>query len=316
MFGELPKLLGKSFALGFFLPSIIYVVGSLYLFERHSFFTAFLTEAQRDLLIGTTAIGLISWLAGILLLGANRSIYRLLEGYGKYNPLQILLNWEKRKYVRLINELDHLDAKYIQMLKDKEEISFDFRKKRNQVMQDIAEKIPDKLEFVLPTSFGNIIRAFEVYPRIVYGIESIQGWNRLLAVISKEYLDLIDDAKTQVDFWVNLGLLSLLFIFQYICLWIYTGEYHLFLLPLLAIVLAIVAASRAESAAVQWGELIKSAFDVFLPKLKKELELINSIQEERNIWTRFSQVIIYRLPSMMQEIKSESDTDQKNVPQS
>jgi hypothetical protein len=314
MFGELPKLLNKSFALGFFLPSIMYVVGSLYLFERHSFFTAFITEAQLDLLIGTTAIGLFSWLTGILLLGANRSIYRLLEGYGKYNPLKIFINWEKRKYVRLINELDHLDAIYLQMLKDKEDISFDFREKRNKVMQDIAEKIPDKLEFVLPTSFGNIIRAFEVYPRIVYGIESIQGWNRLLAVISKEYLDLIDDAKTQVDFWVNLGFLSFLFIFQYICLWIYTGEFQSSLLPLLAILLTIVSASRAESAAVQWGELIKSAFDVFLPKLKKELGLINSIQEERNIWTRFSQVIIYRLPSMMQEIKSESETDQKNDP--
>src|SRR5271155_3170324 len=51
--------------------------------------------------------------------------------------------------------------------------------------------------------FGNIIRAFEVYPRQVYEADSGNIWPRLASVMSKDFSALQDDARAQVDFFVR-----------------------------------------------------------------------------------------------------------------
>jgi hypothetical protein len=71
----------------------------------------------------------------------------------------------------------------------------------------------------LPTRFGNAIRSFEVYSRIIYGLEAIDGWPRLLAVIPADYRQAIDDAKAQVDFWVNIWMGSLLIWMGSLLIW-------------------------------------------------------------------------------------------------
>ena len=77
-------------------------------------------------------------------------------------------------------------------------------------------QFPDEEAWLLPTSFGNTIRAFEVYPRVMYGLDAIPGWLRILAVIPKDYRESVDNAKAQVDFWLNLWFLSILMIFEYV----------------------------------------------------------------------------------------------------
>ncbi|MDP1624171.1 MAG: hypothetical protein Q8L64_00225 [bacterium] len=310
MFSELPKLLDKNFALGYFLPGTIYLISTVYLLDKFNLLPNLINQLQQDLLIGTTTIGLISWLIGVFLLGANRSIFRLLEGYGEYNPARLLLGFEKWKFNRINEELSLLDNEYIKFQENGKAFPPELRVKRNRLMQKLVERYPDAPEWILPTSFGNTIRAFEVYPRVVYGIEAIQGWNRLLGVIPKDFRELIDNAKSQVDFWVNLGFLSFIFLVQYLGLCIFSGSLESIGLSILALILAILASTRAESSAVQWGELVKSSFDVFLPKLKKELELNTLPENERKMWTQFSQVIIYRLPSANQ--KNNSSKESKN----
>ncbi len=309
MFSELPKLFDRNFALGYFLPSTLYLLATLYLLDKFNLISNVTNQLQMDLLTGTSAIGLTSWLISILLLGTNRSIYRLLEGYGKINPLKLFLGIEKWKYKRALRELENLDDKYRNFQEKDEPIPVEVRIKRNRTMQLLAEKFPDGIEWLLPTPFGNVIRAFEVYPRVVYGIEAIQGWNRLLAVIPKDYQDLIDNAKAQVDFWVNLGVLSVLSLFEFLTLSVFLGKSMApeFIIP--ASILVFISASRAEGTAILWGELVKSSFDVFLPKLKKELDLSMSQENERNLWTQFSQAIIYRLPSGFSKIRNSKEKD-------
>jgi hypothetical protein len=277
------------------------------LLDQLGLYTATKAVLLNNLLVGTTAIGLISWMIGILLLGANRSIYRFLEGYGKYNPLKLLLGFEKRQYDRENKKLDDLDAEFNKLQESGEKIPHELRVKRNQLTQRLAERFPDEPGWILPTSFGNIIRAFEVYSRVVYGIEAIQGWNRLLAVIPKDYRELVDDAKSQVDIWVNLGILSVAFVGQYIGLSIHFKSIDAIWLPFVAIFGAVLAASRANSAAVQWGELVKSSFDVYLPKLRTELALADYSDDERTAWIKFSQMIIYRLAALRSKNKSNRD---------
>jgi hypothetical protein len=137
----------------------------------------------------------------------------------------------------------------------------------------------------------------------MYGVDAIYGWNRLQAVMPNEYRDLVNDAKAQVDFWVNMFFLSLLFLVEYIVVMIYVGQFFIFWLPLITLVVISVAYIGAQRSAVEWGDLIKAAFDIFLPDLRKKLQFKQTADtaEERALWTAFSRAIIYVVPDDMPE---------------
>ena len=168
-------------------------------------------------------------------------------------------------------------------------------------MQQLSEEFPDKEEYLLPTPFGNVLRSFEIYPRVMYGFEAIDGWGRLLSVIPKDYLELIDAARAQVDFWVNLGVVFILLQIEYIVLAFMTGTPLQWWVVLLFIVLGTIAPLRATSAASEWGDFVKSAFDVYRFKLLESLgmNIPKSRKEEKILWTKYSQAIIYRMPEVL-----------------
>jgi hypothetical protein len=139
----------------------------------------------------------------------------------------------------------------------------------------------------------------------MYGFEAIDGWERLLAVIPKDYLQLIDSARAQVDFWVNLGMVFILLQIEYIVLAFLTSTHLQWWVILLFIALGTFAPLRATSAAREWGDFVKSAFDVYRFKLLEALgiDLPNSREEEKALWNMYSQAIIYRLPERLPELK-------------
>jgi hypothetical protein len=175
-------------------------------------------------------------------------------------------------------------------------------------------QFPDHDRWLLPTAFGNIIRAFEVYPRIMYGLESIQGWTRLLAVIPKEYRDLVDTAKAQTDFWVNLSFLSFLIIAEYIGISLYTHNLGMPFLPLVAAGVTCGASYMARKAAEEWGEWVKASFDVFLPELHAKLGFSppETMEQEQEFWKGFSQAIIYRFPSSLMAVRDKWNPKKDN----
>src|SRR5712692_4078105 len=88
----------------------------------------------------------------------------------------------------------------------------------------LAERFPPEEDQLLPTAFGNTIKAFETYPDVMYGFDAIEGWTRLLAVIPKDYRELIETTKAETDFWVNLWFISLLILCECVGATFYTGE--------------------------------------------------------------------------------------------
>src|SRR5215217_7669364 len=112
MFGELPKLFDRNFVIGFFLPVAIFITVSILIVNPYSFGAQAIDFLKTDLLVGTTTIGLLSWVGGIVLLALNRDLYRLMEGYRKYNPLNLLGWMEKRRYQKAINEIEKLDDEF------------------------------------------------------------------------------------------------------------------------------------------------------------------------------------------------------------
>lgn len=310
MFGELPKIFDRNFVIAFFLPVATFIAASLGLIYAYDLSPTLLPALKADLLIGTTILGLATWLGGTVLLVTNRDIYRLFEGYGRFNPLRLLSFIERWRYRELRRRISNLDTQYDSPASD-QPLTQDLDKKRGRLLLREAEQFPDGEGLLLPSSFGNTIRAFEVYSRVMYGLETIQGWSRLLSVIPSGYLKLVDDAKAQTDFWVNLRLLCYLFIIEYAGVAVYAGRLELIWLPAAALVFALVAARRAKSAVVEWGELVKAAFDIYLPALLTKLQFPfpATKEEELKLWREFSQAIIYRWPELVPvRIKTQQET--------
>ncbi len=316
MFAELPGLLDRNFAIGFFLPFALVAGASIYVLDYFGISAGILPTLQQDLIVGGTLFGLLSWLGGILLLVTNRDLYRVLEGYGIYNPLRLFRWLERAHYLRLTAEIDRLDEDFRQHLRAHKEFPEKLKTKRNRLMIERIERFPDREGLILPTPFGNTLRAFESYPRAMYGLESIDGWSRLLAVVPSDYRDLIDSAKAHVDFWVNLGSLSLLLVLGNVCLWaIYSKIPPLWLL-IVSVIIMLVSPWRAQRLAVEWGDYVKGAFDVYRFKLLDLLGIQRpqTRAEEFQTWKQFSQAIVFRLSEALPELSSAGFPDDSDTP--
>jgi hypothetical protein len=152
MFSELPKLLDRDFAVGFFLPAAaigggIWMVLSVFGFTERT--------PNIETLTSTATAIFILWLISVALLALHYPILRFLEGY----PWRRLVNsreqvWKKRFRTQVSPNLMLQGAIY-----DAE----DKHKQRPETPQDFAlllsrniELYPDQEQYVLPTKFGNI----------------------------------------------------------------------------------------------------------------------------------------------------------------
>jgi hypothetical protein len=308
MFSELPKLLGRDFAVGHLLPVSAFSMASLWLLTQFGLSPSLLPLFQTDSLLGVTVVVLAAWLGSVLLLALNRELLRFMEGYGTFNPLKVLAPLEKSRFKRLNSKIDSMREAQRDLVAKGAAVPSDLTRERIRLERIAAERFPDEETWLLPTPFGNTIRAFEIYARVMYGLDAIPAWARLLAVVPKDYRELIDGAKGQLDFWVNLCYLAALFLIEYFVAARVAGFFAEPGVVGMAILVSWVAYVRACRAAVEWGDFVKAAFDLFLVDLKNKLEpaLRGTDEAERGLWTRFTQAILYRrsdilLPSEVKE---------------
>ncbi|MDM8519782.1 hypothetical protein QUF64_07025 [Anaerolineales bacterium HSG6] len=289
-----------------------------------------------EVFVMVTIIGFLLWGGGFMLLAMNRFILRVMEGYGKYNPFRILDRLGEpsdRFQQNLSNQLPPWLKRFLpsalltvgekkRLEKLKQEIAVlgqqgDSRQ-RDRLLRKQRQEFPEKEDRLLPTSFGNAIRAFEEYSRLMYGLDAIPGWNHLQAVITPEFSQLVNDTKASVDFWANVWFLSWFVLVEYIVIvgfrwynpvdgW---GVVSAWLIPwFIMIVLLFVyfCFFSAKNAAILWGYWVKASFDVFIPELRQKLELPKPAtrEAEREMWVKFSQAIIYRHPASMPERDTE-----------
>jgi hypothetical protein len=176
--------------------------------------------------------------------------------------------------------------------------------------------MPSLTSDVLPTRFGNAIKAFEIYPRDIYGADGVAIWIRLVSVIPKPFLEEIQSLRTQVDFLINCCFFSAIIAVLGLARVIFSGNWrsadlHTFdgAYQLLSgveeawifwtgggIVAAYLFYRWAVACVPGWGELVMSAFDCYLPTLAGQLgfELPATEDMRRQFWTTFSQQLIYR----------------------
>src|SRR5436305_11527999 len=110
MFGELPKLFDRDFAIAYFLPSAAFTAVTYWIVLKFNLAHVFFAFSPESFLKDIASFGLVSLFGGIVLLIANRGILRLLEGYWPFG-LDQRLNWiERRRFRKLQRENSESDS--------------------------------------------------------------------------------------------------------------------------------------------------------------------------------------------------------------
>jgi uncharacterized repeat protein (TIGR01451 family) len=179
----------------------------------------------------------------------------------------------------------------------------DLEERQSTAALRLNSDFPGAAGIVLPTRLGNIIRSFEVYSTVRYGMESVTLWPRLLAQTPADYRESIVNAKTSFDFMLNCSFLSVLAALAMTALGIVkhhpfdweTGRAWLawaLSLGLLANIFYRLAANRATS----WGIQVKGAFDLYRSDLRTPLGFTQELptpDREKAFWTEVSYRLTY-----------------------
>ena len=312
MLSSLPKLADRNFIIGFFVPTLLTALVILWLFRdveavRLVYESVWKEKKWEEITI--FALGV--WVFAMLLMLLNHQIYRMTEGY--MGPLA----WRGNR--RMSEKRDGLSDERRKLIVREEDETDQSEKRRlgnriDTIDLELARHFPPPDVPALPSRFGNAIRAFESYPIVVYGVDSIPAWFRLAAVIPKQLTSAAADARAEVDFFLNTFALSLMLAaialgrflwdvpsLEAIDLVHYSKHQWPFLACIVVFVaIAALAYNGAVARAVAWGEHVKSAFDLYLPKLAETLgyRLPNTLDQRRKFWTTFNLMALYSQPPM------------------
>lgn len=138
----------------------------------------------------------------LLLSGLQYPLTRLLEGYPleraqKAPVLRRLYRWRLRHWQQVFDRL----TAALEGAPGPE---------RTRAAVRLNGCFPAKRESLLPTEFGNVLRAFETHPRRRYGLDGIAIWPRVAMLLSDGERADVDEASTDVQFFVNLLVVTVL----------------------------------------------------------------------------------------------------------
>jgi hypothetical protein len=194
---DVAGIFSRFFIVGFFLPSFFALVALAQLSSDELVPDGFAQySAATEILI----LGGVALLVGLFLLGLHRPTLRLFEGYPLI-PLGVarpFLSLQRRAYDRLAGEkaLAHPDAKP------------DERERGIRAWLRLDRFFPDDRSRLLPTRFGNALRAWEDYSYNRWGLDAIPFWARVEPLLSEQERHLHENAQTDVAFFVNSSLAS------------------------------------------------------------------------------------------------------------
>lgn len=306
------RILDRGFVVGFLFPSLIFtmLVSILFGVDIRPMLDSAGGGSPNTTASGTFGMspwGAIMVLAGVmlfiglLLLLINRFLIRLMSGrtWPLKNRSLSLTRWrlraQLRRYRRAQTRLRALDLRCRLLMDTQSKVPGRLECERGRIWSNLVMEYPPEGKFLLPTRFGNIIRAFESYPLQVYGIDGVSGWVRLSAVLPKEFRQQAGDAKSLVDLALNSVVLAPIGVV--LAAWQFAATRELPALGLMVTALAVVALSYSgmRGAARLWGELVKTGFDLYQERLAAEMGFALPANAEKRFefWERFSQSMMY-----------------------
>jgi hypothetical protein len=312
MFSDFSKIFSRSFLVGHFLPSIMFITANIVMFS--TIFTLpplpiFSALAQIESTWAVPTALIIAWILGVTLLAGNRILLRLLEGYHVLNSTP-LIRRQQKLFEKINKEIEHVievgKAEKLKLGK----ASTETEEKYTELLRKRLSSFPPKRENILATAFGNTIRSAEMYSLEVYHMDAIPLWPRILAVVPEEFRVVIEDAKSHMDAAVNIFYLSIVIGVESIIVALATHVRNLtwLIIPILAIVFTVLSYQLGISAARQWGENIKSVFDIYRYDLLKKIGIksASSWDDERKQWKTITKAFLYHYPL--------NNLDRDNIP--
>ena len=339
--GYLEKL-GGNFMIAAFIPSLAFILACLTAFQP--LIPTALFERMQNSLSPVGESGLVALLVAIMmgftLTSLNTYVYRLFEGYVLYDLLIPFRKLELKRARRIRSKLDLVHKKIDQLeagienwkkarmpkynagrLERIERRIINLKAQRDALTADYDLRYPPDESLILPTRFGNILRAAEAYSQSRYQIDSVPLWPRLVYAMDEKYMGHVDTANDQCSFLLNSSLLSAIFA----VLSFFASSYQFFLLYglfygisgivnitspanpdvyiqrifgyFMAGVFALGIAWFFYSASLlnvtKYGNLIRSSYDLFRFNLldRLHLKLPPNIQKERRLWENVSEFI-------------------------
>ncbi|MGF1490378.1 MAG: hypothetical protein ACFBSE_25085 [Prochloraceae cyanobacterium] len=311
MFNRLPDLLGRIFFISHFFPALIFLIGICLPNYLVNFLDLSNIEIikKAKLLEIISSLTILSIILGIFFLVLNRSLINLIQGEGECNIFKLLL-WgleiERKRFKKLEKNIADIDKKYLSYSNNNKDVPDDIKNRYRELIEKKVTDFPDAERWLMPTEFGNALKSFQTYSRVMYGADAIPIWTRLLVIIPENYSKLIDEEKAFVDFWVNTWIVSIILTFVYFIEFLYVDRLIFSCLLLFSLVLICYAYEQAIKSVKVWGNFIKAGFDLFLDELKDRLKIgqdDNNNNSDRDLWENFSKAVLYREYDSLQNLK-------------
>lgn len=305
----------KSLILGTLLPVVLFLIlGMIFVVPLFPYDWQFLRQL---ISLDSATVVMFTFVTVVLsglLYSFNAVVTRFYQGYTwQYTWVG---RWRIRRYQAQLRADNALMARTLTLRNELsrrggggqyEKLIEKIEDERTKVGQRINNEFPSYPYLVLPTRLGNILRSFESYPSRQYNMAGVSLWPRLRAKIDKEYAAAIDDAKTPLDFVINVSVLSAL-----LCLAILSVGL-LYPIPLASWrvgvwwgieILAFAGLTyfsyvMAIGQTRQWGDMFKGAFDLYRWELLKQFgykRVPTSMAEERALWGGIYRQMVYGDP--------------------
>lgn len=317
--------LGNNFLVSAMIPSLALVVASILVFDP--ILSVSKLFEQQNSIYQLVGLGLILFIftviIGFTLTALNTYILKLFEGYVFFHYIPYmrkrLVGYHQQKAREMIYRRNSLKKRIHELEHPLEETQRTKRRLRQlkqryySVTSNYEHSYPQNLSDILPTQFGNILKAAEAYPGTRYGMEGVEFWPRLIHVIPPEHKISIDNSRNELSFLVNMSILCIAFYF----LSVVAMFYSLVTLPTNAMGTHLTIdvlwgslrylGAAAIAAACAWffykasiysvssfGLMIRSAYDLFRIDLLKRLRLKvpSDSWEEFFTWQNLNEYIV------------------------
>lgn len=314
MLSTLPKFADKAFIVGFFIPAIIFSLCELVLFSGNKIFGDTLKAINEKDFGGAVIFAVAVWILSVLLATFNIFLYKIFEGYVPPFQWGIML---RGRTTAALEQYQNEAAKLYDNWTKRAPFTAENQSQLSNLLRGLA-KLPTRRSEILPTEFGNSIKAFEVYAREVYGADAIPIWIRLSAVAPKALLEDVQDARSKVDFMLNSSMLAILFGISAFGYFIYLTDWNGFSIASatdnygelfgkdstliylaasgVAIALSFIFYRGAVILIPAWGDVVKAIFDLSLPELAKTMGYVlpANDKDRRSFWDTASRMMTMR----------------------
>lgn len=177
---------------------------------------------------------------------------------------------------------------------------------RLAVYQEWSVAFPARLSWVKPTKLGNHSRAAETYSFLRYNLDAAVIWPRLREMLPEKFAGRLGEAKMNMDLMLVLTTLALVFAVAWGAIFVavpdeYLAVYKWVVAPivlLLGMGITRVAYLNAAESALSYGELLKTAFDLYRWQVLEalHLDLPADLESEKKLWGEISGLLYRNYP--------------------